>query len=161
MNAYVFLAAIFATPAFGLLADQVGRRAALMALGSLLLFIVFPLLAYTNASLWVSTVFIGIAFSLVPAVLWPAVPYLVTAERLGTAYGLMTMLQNIGMMLANFGAGALNDAAGASAENPGGYRPMLWMFMILSLFGFVFAFALRRRETSPEGHGLESIKAAV
>jgi hypothetical protein len=38
---------------------------------------------------------------------------------------------------------------------------MLWMFMILSLFGFVFAFALRRRETSPEGHGLESIKAAV
>jgi MFS family permease len=117
MNAYVFLAAIFATPAFGLLADQMGRRAALMALGSLLLFIVFPLLAYTNASLWVSTVFIGIAFSLVPAVLWPAVPYLVTAERLGTAYGLMTMLQNIGMMLANFGAGALNDAAGASADN--------------------------------------------
>jgi MFS family permease len=161
MNAYVFLAAIFATPAFGLLADQMGRRAALMALGSLLLFIVFPLLAYTNASLWVSTVFIGIAFSLVPAVLWPAVPYLVTPERLGTAYGLMTMLQNIGMMLANFGAGALNDASGASADNPGGYRPMLWMFMILSLFGFVFAFALRRRETSPEGHGLESIKAAV
>jgi hypothetical protein len=26
--------------------------------------------------------------------------YLVSPERLGTAYGLMTMLQNIGMMLA-------------------------------------------------------------
>jgi MFS family permease len=161
MNAYVFLAAIFATPAFGLLADQMGRRAALMALGSLLLFSVFPLLAYTSTSLWVSTVLIGIAFSLVPAVLWPAVPYLVTPERLGTAYGLMTMLQNIGMMLANFGAGALNDSAGAGADNPGGYGPMLWMFMILSLFGFVFAFALRRRETSPEGHGLESIRATA
>ena len=48
MNAYVFLAAIFATPAFGLLADRVGHRAALMALGSLLLFAVFPLLAYTE-----------------------------------------------------------------------------------------------------------------
>ena len=48
-----------------------------------------------------------------------------------------------------------------AADNPAGYRPMLWMFMMLSLFGFVFAFALRRRETSPEGHGLESIKAAV
>ena len=161
MNAYVFLAAIFATPAFGLLADQMGRRAALMALGSLLLFSVFPLLAYTSTSLWVSTVLIGIAFSLVPAVLWPAVPYLVSPERLGTAYGLMTMLQNIGMMLANFGAGALNDSAGAGADNPGGYGPMLWMFMILSLFGFVFAFALRRRETGPEGHGLESIRATA
>ena len=100
MNGYVFLAAIFATPAFGLLADRLGRRAAFMALGSLLLVAVFPILAYTNANLWVSTVLIGIAFSLVPAVLWPAVPYLVTPNRLGTAYGLMTMLQNIGMMLA-------------------------------------------------------------
>jgi MFS family permease len=161
MNAYVFLAAIFATPAFGLLADRMGRRAALMALGSLLLFIVFPILAYTRASLWIATVLIGIAFSLVPAVLWPAVPYLVTPERLGTAYGLMTMLQNIGMMLANFGAGLLNDSAGAGPENPAGYGPMLWMFMILSLFGFVFAYALRQRETSPAGHGLETIRAAA
>jgi MFS family permease len=161
MNAYVFLAAIFATPAFGLLADWMGRRAALMALGSLLLFIVFPILAYTKASLWISTVLIGIAFSLVPAVLWPAVPYLVVPERLGTAYGLMTMLQNIGMMLANFGAGLLNDAARAGADNPAGYRPMLWMFMLLSLFGFVFAYALRQRETSPSGHGLESIRATA
>jgi MFS family permease len=161
MNAYVFLAAIFATPAFGLLADRVGRRAAFMAFGSLLLFAVFPILAYTKASLWISTVLIGIAFSLVPAVLWPAVPYLVAPDRLGTAYGLMTMLQNIGMMLANLGAGALNDAAGASAENPSGYQPMLWMFMLLSLSGFVFAFLLRQREMSVEGRGLESIRATA
>jgi MFS family permease len=159
MNAYVFLAAIFATPTFGLIADRLGRRAAFMALGSLLLALVFPILAYTTLNLWLSTVLIGIAFSLVPAVLWPAVPYLVSAERLGTAYGLMTMLQNIGMMLANLGAGALNDANGASAENPGGYGPMLLMFFMLSLSGFVFAYALRRREVGAEGHGLESITA--
>ena len=77
MNGYVFLAAIFATPAFGLMADMLGRRAAFMAVGSFLLAAVFPILAYTNMNLWVTTVMIGIAFSLVPAVLWPAVPYLV------------------------------------------------------------------------------------
>ena len=159
MNAYVFLAAIFATPAFGLMADRVGRRAAFMAVGSLLLAVVFPILAYTHIGLWFSTILIGIAFSLVPAVLWPAVPYLVHANRLGTAYGLMTMLQNIGMMLANLAAGALNDASVASAQNPAGYRPMLWMFFVLSLFGFLFAAALRIRETGPHGHGLETIKA--
>jgi MFS family permease len=160
MNAHVFLAAIFATPAFGLMADRVGRRAAFMALGTVLLAAVFPLLAYTQASLWVPTVLIGIAFSLVPAVIWPAVPYVVTANRLGTAFGLMTMLQNIGMMLANLGAGALNDAGGAGPTNPAGYRPMLLMFLLLSLFGFVFAAALRRRETGPHGHGLETIRAS-
>jgi MFS family permease len=159
MNAYVFLAAIFATPTFGLMADRVGRRAAFMALGSVLLAAVFPILAYTDLNLWFSTALIGVAFSLVPAVLWPAVPYLVTAERLGTAYGLMTMLQNIGMLLANLGAGALNDASGASAENPSGYDAMLLMFFVLSVLSFGFAYALRRRETGAEGHGLESIKA--
>ena len=71
----------------------------------------------------------------------------------------MFMLQNIGMMVVNLGAGALNDASGAGAQNPAGYRPMLWLFFALSLGGFVFAAALRRRETGSRGHGLESILA--
>jgi MFS family permease len=159
MNAYVFLAAIFATPTFGYIVDRAGRRAAFMAFGTALLCAVFPLLAYTHVNLWIVTAIIGVAFSLVPAVLWPAVPYVVTADRLGTAYGLMTMLQNVGMMLANLGAGALNDASGAGANNPAGYLPMLWMFFLLGLFGFLFAAALRVRETGPHGHGLETIKS--
>ena len=161
LNGYVFLAAIIATPIFGLLADRLGHRAAFMAFGCFLLAAAFPILAYTDANLWVSTVLIGIAFSLVPAVIWPAVPYLVEPNRLGTAYGLMTMVQAIGLTVINVVAGALNDASGASAENPAGYRPMLWLFLVLSLFGFVFAFALRMRETSREGQGLESIKAGA
>jgi MFS family permease len=97
MNGYVFLAAIFATPLFGYAVDRLGYRSFFMAVGSLLLVLVFPTLIYTRWSLWVSTALIGIAFSLVPAVLWPSVPYLVEERRLGTAYGLMTMLQNIGL----------------------------------------------------------------
>ena len=161
MNGYVYLAAIFATPLFGLMVDKLGHRAFFMAFGTALLAIVFPILGYTNMNLWVSTVLIGIAFSLVPAVLWPAVPYVVSAERLGTAYGLMTMLQNVGLTVFNVAAGRLNDVSGAGPENPSGYIPMLWMFCLLSLFGFVFAAALRRRETGPDGHGLETIKAAA
>ncbi len=71
----------------------------------------------------------------------------------------MTMLQNIGMMLANLGAGALNDASAAGPTNPSGYRPMLWMFFVLGLSGFIFAALLRVRETGPQGHGLETIRA--
>jgi MFS family permease len=160
MNGYVFLAAIFATPLFGLLVDKVGRRSLFMTFGSLLLFPVFMVLAYTDWSLWISTALIGVSFSLVPAVLWPSVPYLVGPNRLGTAFGLMFMLQNIGLTVVNAGIGALNDAAGAGAENPGGYRPMLWTFAVLSLAGLLFAELLRRRESGPQGHGLETIRAS-
>jgi MFS family permease len=161
MNGYVFLAAIFVTPLFGFIVDKTGHRAMAMALATLLLFAAFPILGYTHANLWISTVLIGASFSLVPAVLWPAVPYLVPANRLGTAYGLMTMLQAIGLMVFNLVAGGLNDAAHAGAENPRGYLPMLWMFAGLSLFGFVFAAALRKRETGAEGHGLERVHPRV
>jgi MFS family permease len=156
MNGYVFLAAIFATPVFGLLVDRVGRRAFFMAAGSLLLLLVFPVLAYTDWNLWISTALIGVAFSLVPAVMWPSIPYLVSPRRLGTAYGLMTMLQNIGLTVINIAAGRLNDANNAGADNPAGYVPMLWMFGLLSLFGLAFAAALRRREAGPRGQNLES-----
>jgi MFS family permease len=157
MNGYVFLAAIFATPAFGFMVDRLGRRALFMAFGTLLLFSVFPLLAYTQANLWVTTVLIGVAFSLVPAVMWPAVPYLVSPNRLGTAYGLMTMVQAIGLTVFNVVIGGLNDGAGAGPQNPRGYLPMLWTFAFLSLLGLVFAWLLRQRETGPDGHALESV----
>ena len=56
-------------------------------------------------------------------------------------------------------AGALNDRGGASAENPAGYDGMLWMFTVLSLAAVAFSWLLRRRETGPHGHGLETVRA--
>jgi MFS family permease len=159
MNSHVFLAAIFATPLFGLLADKVGRRSFFLLIGSVLLLACFPTLLFTNWSLWVTTVMIGIAFSLVPAVIWPSVAYLVDEQRLGTAYGLSFMIQNIGLTVFNIAAGALNDWGGAAAGNPAGYRPMLWMFTVLSLAAVLFALMLQRRETGPQGHGLETVRA--
>lgn len=157
MNSHVFFAAIFVTPLFGWMADRLGRRALFMVFGSLLLPLCFFLMGGTTLNLWYATVLFGISFSLVPAVMWPAVPLLVEERRLGTAYGLMTMLQNIGLTACNFGAGWINDHSNASASNPAGYMPMLWFFGILSLTGFVFAVLLRLRETSAKGHGLEKV----
>jgi MFS family permease len=159
MNGYVFLAAIFATPLFGVIVDRYGRRSLFMLVGSLLLAAVFGVLLYTNWDLWVSTALIGVAFSLVPAVLWPSVPYLVDDQRLGTAFGLMTMLQNIGLTIGNLAAGWLNDLGHAGPANPSGYRSMLVMFAMLSLAGVAFAAALRRRETGARAHGLETVRA--
>ena len=88
---------MFGTPAFGLFADKIGKRALLMMLGSLLLIPVYLMMGYTHVSLYVPMAMMGIAFSLIPAVMWPSVAYIVEQSKLGTAYGLMTMIQNIGL----------------------------------------------------------------
>ena len=73
----------------------------------------------------------------------------------------MTLVQQVGLTIVNLLAGALNDANNAGPDNPAGYTPMLWLFFVLSLFGFVFAYLLRAREMGAQGHGLESIKASA
>lgn len=145
MNSYVFMAAVFATPAFGWLVDQVRRHGPLMIVGSLVLPLSFVCLACDGVDLWIPTGMLGASYSLVPAVLWPSVVRHVSPEQLGTAYGLMAMLQNAGLTISNMFAGYLNDRSLASAANPHGYLLMLWFFGLLSLMGFVFAVLLTLR----------------
>jgi len=145
INAWVFLAALFATPAFGWLCDRTGRYAPMLAFGALLLPIALAVMAVSDASLWVGTVLIGISFSLVPAVMWPLVARLVPESRFGTALGLMWVVQNAGMAGANLVAGKLNDIYGAGLANPAGYQPMMLYFFLSSALGFVFALLLWRR----------------
>ena len=155
MNSYVFLAAMFATPAFGWLCDRTGRYAPWLAFGAVLLPISMAVMAYTSWSLWIATAMMGISYSLVPAVMWPFLSKLVPPERFGTALGLMWVVQNAGIAGANLIAGWLNDRAGASALNPDGYEPMMGFFGISSSLGFLFALVLwltagrRSHELSP------------
>jgi len=160
LSSMLTLFAMVATPLFGLLADRVGKRALLMMLGSLLLIPVYLMMAYTHVNLYVPMAMMGVAFSLIPAVMWPSVDYIVDQAKLGTAYGLMTMIQNIGLFGFNLLIGWANDISHASAQNPGGYHLGMWIFSILGFLGVFFAFLLHERETGPHGHGLETITTA-
>jgi MFS family permease len=158
VNSWVFFAAIFATPFFGLVADRVGHRALMMTVGTLMLPLTFVILGATNWSLWISTALMGLSFSVVPAVIWPATAMLVEPSRLGTAYGLVNVLQNVGLAVCNMTAGWLIDAAGAGPGNPGGFDGMLWFFGVLGFVAFAFVALLWRRELGPFGRGLESAR---
>jgi MFS family permease len=151
---------MFGTPAFGLFVDKLGKRALLMMLGSMLLIPVYLLMGYTQISLYVPMAMMGVAFSLIPAVMWPSVAYIVDQSKLGTAYGLMTMIQNIGLAGFNLLVGWANDYGHAGPDNPAGYHLGMWIFSILGFLGVFFAFLLRQRETGPYGHGLETITTA-
>jgi MFS family permease len=142
MNSYVFLAAMFTTPAFGWVCDRTGRYAPMLAFGALLLPLSIAVMALTDWSLWVATAMIGISFSLVPAVMWPLTSKLVSPARFGTALGLMSVVQNTGIAGANLVAGSLNDWSAASAHNPAGYQPMMLFFGAVSSLGFCFALLL-------------------
>jgi MFS family permease len=177
---------MFGTPIFGLFVDKLGKRALLMMLGSLLLIPVYLMMAYMRSASYITVylpssadghfafvahhlppillttmAMMGIAFSLIPAVMWPSVAYLVDQSKLGTAYGLMTMIQNIGLAGFNLMVGWANDYSHAGVDNPGGYNLGMWIFSILGFSGLTFAFLLRQRELSPHGHGLETITTAT
>jgi MFS family permease len=156
LNSVLPLSAMVATPLFGLLADRIGHRALLMAVGSATLIPVFLAMVYTSVPLWAVIVFMGIAFSLIPAVMWPSVAYLVEERRLGTAYAMMTLVQQVGLAGMNWLIGWANDTAHAGAANPAGYRPGMWIFTVLGFLGLLFSWLLYRSEKGPGGHGLET-----
>ena len=165
------------TPLFGLFADKVGKRALLMIFGSVVLIPVYLIMGYVHSAhhvslhvpflgvfdlplvLLITMSMMGFAFALIPAVMWPSVAYIVDEKKLGTAYGLMTMIQNIGLSGFNIMIGWENDVSHASSSNPSGYHLGMWTFSILGFLALTFAFLLRQRETGPHGHGLESITA--
>src|SRR5438309_3010069 len=100
---------MFGTPFFGLFVDKLGKRALLMMLGSLLLIPVYLMMAYIRSANYITVylpssadghlplvahhlppillltmAMMGVAFSLIPAVMWPSVAYLVDQSKLGT-----------------------------------------------------------------------------
>lgn len=155
-NSWVFAAAIFATPIFGLIADRIGRRATMLTIAAALMPITFLILAVTNYGLWMTTLLMGISFSVIPAVIWPSTAMLVEKHRVGTAFGLINMIQSLGLAAANYGAGWLNDRFDAGPNNPQGYDAMLLMFAALSLIALMSTLLLLWREKHQPRGGIEA-----
>ncbi|MCK4345287.1 MAG: MFS transporter, partial [Bacteroidales bacterium] len=103
------LGAILFTPIFGRLIDKKGKAASLMILGSLLLiFAHLSLSVFNSIALgYMGLLSLGIAFSLVPAAMWPAVARIVDENRLGTAYATMFTIQNYGLSAFYWGIGKM------------------------------------------------------
>ncbi|MEE9430750.1 MAG: MFS transporter [Melioribacteraceae bacterium] len=155
LNSALIFASMIATPLFGLLADKIGKRATMMMIGSVMILPVYLMLVYSGITLYVPIIILGIAFSLIPAIMWPSVAYLVKQNRLGTAYSIMTLIQQLGLFAFNYLLGWSNDISGASATNPEGYAMGMWILSILGIIGMFFAYLLRKEELGPNGHGLE------
>ena len=97
------LSGMVATPLLGLLSDKIGKRASLMMFASVMLVPVYLLMGYTDVPLFVPLCMMGVAFSVIPAVMWPSVAYIVESNRLGTAYAMMTLIEQMGFFCSESG----------------------------------------------------------
>jgi MFS family permease len=135
----IILISMFTTWFFGLVVDKYGKRATLMIIGSLMMIPCHASLVLTDISPWIPMVILGISFSLVPAALWPALPLMVKDEHLGTAYGVIAMVQNIGLFAFPLLAGILRDSSG-------NYYSTMLMFSGCAVVGLLFAIWLKSIE---------------
>jgi MFS family permease len=155
-------AAVF-TIIFGWFVDRKGLRATLMIGGSILLFATSLLLGATMTTPWLLVPVFGVAYSLVPAAMWPAVALIVEEKRLGTAYGLMTWMQNLWWWAMALVAGKVLDLsnpevtpetlrAGTGVYD---YTWTMLTFTVMAGVAVVVAFGLRVADRGDAGHGLE------
>jgi len=130
----IFASMVFA-PFAGNLVDRIGKRASMMVVGSLMLIPAHLIMGITHWNPLPSMVVLGAAFVLVPAAMWPSVPLVVEENRVGTAFGLMTAIQNLGLATFPLLNGKLRDVTGT-------YTATQIMFACLGVGGLIFAFLL-------------------
>ena len=165
-----FSTVIFA-PLFGIMVDKIGKGTRWMVAGAILALVAHLLLAFAPAGVpfygYLSMVFLGFGYSLVPAAMWPSVPKLVQAKVLGTAYALIYWVQNLGLMLFKMLAGnilasrsmdtasqsldtasrSLSGVEGGALSGVEGPVAVELMFVVVCVLALLLALGLRRDST--------------
>jgi MFS family permease len=140
-----------------------------MIIGSLLLiFAHLSLSIFNNVYLaYLGLISLGVAFSLVPAAMWPSVAKIVEESRLGTAFASMFTIQNWGLGLFFWGIGALLDfvnrgniEAIRAGEAYYDYTIPIFILVICGVISIFLAFKLKKADKK-QGYGLELPSSAV
>jgi Na+/melibiose symporter-like transporter len=145
-----FSTVVFA-PLFGILVDKAGKGTRWMLIGSFLALAAHLLLAFAPAGVpfygYLSMVFLGFGYSLVPAAMWPSVPKIVPAKVLGTAFALVYWVQNLGLLSFKMLAGNILTSRGGdqgTAQSAGAAVSVEIMFIAVCLLSVALSFILKR-----------------
>ncbi len=147
--------------------DRKGKGASMMIYGAALLTIAhltFALAPLNMALAIIAIIVLGVAFSLVPASMWPSVPKIVEDRYLGSAYALVFWIQNIGLMFIPWLVGVV-----LKAVNPGiaeriqagetgltyNYTVPMLIFAGLGILAIFLGYMLKR-EDKKKNYGLEA-----
>ena len=148
------LGTLIFTPMFGFLIDRYGRAASAMILGSIVLLVVHMSFTFTTIYPHIPMILLGVAFSLVPAAMWPSMVRLVDDKQIGTAYGLMYSIQNLGLWGVPLLAGKILDRTNPVGTGTLNYTPTMLLFILLSFIGLIFALLLKYQDKK-RGYGVD------
>ena len=144
ISSIIIFASMMLAPFAGHLVDKIGKRASLMIAGSIIMIPSYLLMGLTDIYPAYPMIALGAAFVLVPAAMWPSVPLIVRKEAVGSAFGIITFIQNIGLALFPYLNGWLRDITHT-------YTASMVMFASLGIFGLIFAFLLKRSDAREGG----------
>uniref|UniRef100_A0A8C8CLK1 Lysosomal dipeptide transporter MFSD1 n=1 Tax=Oncorhynchus tshawytscha TaxID=74940 RepID=A0A8C8CLK1_ONCTS len=112
----------------GILIDNVGLRGVFAVSCAVLTLPVFGLLAFTFVPPLVSTIWLGVTYSFAAASMWPSIPLVVPQATLGTAMGLATSVQMVGIGISNLVVGQILGTKSSDAKIP------LWRWQQMMIF---------------------------
>ena len=157
---------ILLTPLFGSIYDHKGYGITLMWIGSGILTLVYLVFAIpVLTAKWIAIILIlllGIAFSMVPAAMWPSVSKIIPYRMVGTSFSLIFWIQNwglsfvpllIGFVLQKYCIIGTTVVDGLDATRYDYTLPML-IFAVLGLLSIGFAFLLKKEDKRKQ-YGLE------
>eukprot|EP00049_Salpingoeca_infusionum_P021735 m.4334 g.4334 ORF g.4334 m.4334 type:complete len:468 (-) comp4465_c0_seq1:140-1543(-) len=105
----VYYVSLGISPFMGRLVDSIGSRGYIAVIFSLLTLPVFCLLGFGPATIsaYIPVLWFGLTYSVMAATIWPSIPLVVPQASVGTAMGVATSLQMIGIGICNLVVGVL------------------------------------------------------
>uniref|UniRef100_A0A7N6AEZ0 Lysosomal dipeptide transporter MFSD1 n=1 Tax=Anabas testudineus TaxID=64144 RepID=A0A7N6AEZ0_ANATE len=112
VNSIVYIISAPASPVLGFMVDKTGRNVVWVIIAVISTLASHMILAFTFWNPWIAMSLLGVSYSLLACALWPMVAFVVPEHQLGTAYGFMQSIQNLGLALIAMAAGAILDSRG-------------------------------------------------
>lgn len=147
----VYLMSAIISPFLGRAVDYFGRRGYLAILSTSLTIPVFLLLEYTDVNVKVSMVLLGLSYCGCAATLWPTVQMLVDEHVVGSANGIATCVQMLGIGLCDLAVGHLMDSNKSDGGKKVNYNPTLSFFLVLSSGTVALSVLLKCLDTAKGG----------
>ncbi|KAM9696054.1 lysosomal dipeptide transporter MFSD1 isoform 3-T3 [Dama dama] len=112
INSIVYVISAPMSPIFGLLVDKTGKNIIWVLCAVVTTLASHVMLAFTLWNPWIAMCLLGLSYSLLACALWPMVAFVVPEHQLGTAYGFMQSIQNLGLAVISIIAGMILDTRG-------------------------------------------------
>lgn len=139
----IFIISACVSPFFGILTDKFGKRGTLMIFPMCLYIVALLIILYyptdVGAGILFPLICTGIFYATYAAIFWPCIPLVVEKKLLGSAYGIVTSLQNLNLAISPLIFGSIQDT---TKDNRGGYFWAIAFIIFQSVLGLYSAVAL-------------------